>query len=93
MCLLSITQRKLEEFGGNKIPMYVTLSHTWGEKEITFQDIEGHDTEKGVEYEKVRNTCDMAVAHGFDYAWIDTCCIDKTSSTELSEVINSMYRW
>ena len=35
----------------------------------------------------------MAVADGFDYIWIDTCCIDKTSSAELSEALNSMYRW
>src|SRR5579871_6642511 len=93
MRLLNTTKRKLEEFGGNKIPLYAILSHTWGEKEITFQDIEGHDAEKKVEYEKVRNICDMAAAHGFDYVWIDTCCIDKTSSAELSEAINSMYRW
>ncbi|KAM7210457.1 hypothetical protein V8F06_014159, partial [Rhypophila decipiens] len=25
--------------------------------------------------------------------WADTCCIDKTSSSELSEAINSMYKW
>jgi hypothetical protein len=48
---------------------------------------------KKSEYEKVRNTCDIAAAHGFNYVWIDTCCIDKTSSAELSEAINSMYRW
>lgn len=30
---------------------------------------------------------------GFQYAWIDTCCIDKDSSAELSESINSMYKW
>jgi hypothetical protein len=24
---------------------------------------------------------------------VDTCCIDKTSSSELSEAIDSMYRW
>lgn len=27
------------------------------------------------------------------WAWIDTCCIDKRSSAELSEAINSMFRW
>ncbi|KAL9629117.1 MAG: hypothetical protein Q9204_005460 [Flavoplaca sp. TL-2023a] len=30
---------------------------------------------------------------GADYIWCDTCCIDKTNSTELSEAINSMYLW
>jgi hypothetical protein len=35
----------------------------------------------------------MARAHGHSYIWIDTCCIDKTSSSELTEAINSMYAW
>ncbi len=93
MHLLNTTTRKLEEFGGNKIPLYAILSHTWGENEITFQDIEGADAEQKPGYEKIRNTCSMAAAAGFDYVWIDTCCIDKASSAELSEAINSMYRW
>jgi hypothetical protein len=93
MRLLNTTKRELEEFGGNEIPLYAILSHTWGESEITFQDIEGDDAEEKVGYEKVRETCSRAAADGFDYVWIDTCCIDKTSSAALSEAINSMYRW
>ncbi|KAH8649425.1 heterokaryon incompatibility protein-domain-containing protein [Tricladium varicosporioides] len=93
MRLLNTTKRKLEEFGGNEVPLYAILSHTWGETEITFQDIKGGDVERRAEYEKIRKTCDIAAAHGFDYVWIDTCCIDKTSSAELSEAINSMYYW
>ena len=42
---------------------------------------------------KVRNCCSVARAAGYRYVWIDTCCIDKTSSSELSEAINSMYLW
>jgi hypothetical protein len=91
MRLLNTTKRKLEEFGGNKIPLYAILSHTWGDNEITFQDIEGGDADKKTGYEKIRKSCYMAAAHGFHYIWIDTCCIDKTSSAELSEAINSMY--
>ncbi|KAI0871149.1 hypothetical protein GGS24DRAFT_492441 [Hypoxylon argillaceum] len=30
---------------------------------------------------------------GYSYVWIDTCCIDKSSSAELTEAINSMYAW
>ncbi|KAH7141337.1 hypothetical protein B0J13DRAFT_585727 [Dactylonectria estremocensis] len=36
-------------------------------------------------------TCNEARRHRLDYVWIDTCCIDKTSSPELSEAINSMF--
>jgi hypothetical protein len=27
------------------------------------------------------------------YIWVDSCCIDRESSAELSESINSMFRW
>ncbi len=43
--------------------------------------------------EKIRRACAVALAHGYSYIWIDSCCIDKTSSAELSEAINSMYTW
>ncbi|KAI0690924.1 hypothetical protein C8T65DRAFT_745633 [Cerioporus squamosus] len=43
--------------------------------------------------EKIRRACDVAHAHGYQYIWIDSCCIDKTSSAELSEAINSMFTW
>ncbi|CDO75401.1 hypothetical protein BN946_scf184855.g4 [Trametes cinnabarina] len=43
--------------------------------------------------EKVRRFCETAAAYGFDYAWADPICIDKTSSSELSEAINSMFDW
>ena len=42
---------------------------------------------------KIRDACAIARANGFQYIWIDTCCIDKSSSSELSEAINSMYSW
>ena len=42
---------------------------------------------------KVRECCKLARSRGFAWLWIDTCCIDKTSSAELSEAINSMWSW
>ena len=42
---------------------------------------------------KIRDACAVARADGYRYIWIDSCCIDKTSSSELSEAINSMYQW
>ncbi|KAM5545905.1 hypothetical protein V8D89_000031 [Ganoderma adspersum] len=41
---------------------------------------------------KVRDACAVARANGYRYIWIDSCCIDKTSSSELSEAINLMYQ-
>ena len=42
---------------------------------------------------KIRNACWVARKNGYRYIWIDSCCIDKSSSSELSEAINSMYKW
>ncbi|KAI5920724.1 heterokaryon incompatibility protein-domain-containing protein [Camillea tinctor] len=42
---------------------------------------------------KVHGCCRQALANGLEWIWIDTCCIDKSSSSELQESINSMYRW
>ena len=47
---------------------------------------------KGVS-NKVRNFLQLAKKHGYDWAWIDTACIDKTNSAELTEAINSMFRY
>jgi hypothetical protein len=44
-------------------------------------------------YTKIQNCCRQALRDGYDHVWIDTCCIDKSSSAELSEAINSMYKW
>jgi len=44
-------------------------------------------------YWKIKKACEQALKDGLDYVWVDTCCIDKTSSAELSEAINSMFRW
>ncbi|KAJ5392288.1 HET-domain-containing protein [Penicillium cosmopolitanum] len=53
----------------------------------------GPDAKRKEGYKKIERCCEMAKAEGLDYAWVDTCCIDKTSSAELSEAINSMYYW
>jgi hypothetical protein len=44
-------------------------------------------------YHKVQQCCELAASEGLQYAWVDTCCIDKSSSAELSEAINSMFAW
>jgi hypothetical protein len=81
---------------GLAIPSYVILSHTWeGSEEVSFQEMQGDKKliESKSGFRKLKNSCNQAKSHGYDWIWIDTCCIDKTSSAELSEVINSMYRW
>jgi hypothetical protein len=93
MRLVSIESMLLEEFFGHKIPPYAILSHCWGEEEVSFQDIgkPGWQLKRG--FLKIKLACRQAEVDGFRYAWVDTCCIDKSSSVELSEAINSMYSW
>ncbi|KAF2108232.1 heterokaryon incompatibility protein-domain-containing protein, partial [Lophiotrema nucula] len=77
-------------------PEYAILSHTWGttEAEMTFQEMERMDNRSQKPgWEKIKAFCREARKNGFKYAWVDTVCIDKTSSAELSEAINSMYKW
>ncbi|KAK0644665.1 heterokaryon incompatibility protein-domain-containing protein [Cercophora newfieldiana] len=96
MRLLKTRTEKLEfqEFWGVGTPLYAILSHTWGDGEISFQEVQRGDADPyKAGLAKIIETRAIAAAHGFDYVWIDTCCIDKTSSAELSEAINSMYEW
>ncbi|KAI1203314.1 heterokaryon incompatibility protein-domain-containing protein [Nemania serpens] len=85
--------RLLNTTAGHDVQPYAILSHTWGEDEVSFQDMKSADAAEKKGYQKVKNCCALAKANGYGYVWVDTCCIDKTSSAELSEAINSMYRW
>jgi hypothetical protein len=87
MRLLNTRARKLEEFFGETIPKYAILSHTWVENEVTFKDIEQDGYKSG----SVK--IDGCLRSKETYVWIGTCCIDKSSSAELSEAINSMWSW
>ncbi|KAI1452185.1 hypothetical protein F4805DRAFT_448379 [Annulohypoxylon moriforme] len=85
---------------GRELPRYAILSHTWNhDSEISFQELMAisddpyHPATKKPGYQKIVMTCQTARKQGIPYAWVDTCCIDKMSSSELGEAINSMYRW
>ena len=93
MRLLNTGNFEVKLFGEDQVPPYAILSHTWNEEEVTLQDMEGTDAANKKGYEKIKGCCSIASANGFEYVWIDTCCIDKASSAELSEAINSMYYW
>lgn len=64
-----------------------------GEGEVAFENIEKPHALHMAGYNEIIGCCKLAVRDGFKWAWIDTCCIDKRSSAELSEAINSMYKW
>jgi hypothetical protein len=91
MRLINTGTLDLHDFYLSEIPPYAILSHTWGDSEVTFQDmaLPNRSLKKG--YAKITQTCHLALEHGLGFAWVDTCCIDKSSSAELTESINSMF--
>ncbi|KAK3630350.1 hypothetical protein LTR56_017526 [Elasticomyces elasticus] len=93
MWLIDVYTYKLKSFFDSNMPPYAILSHTWGDDELTFQGLQNPEASTWPSFDKVRQTCQQAIQDKLDHAWIDTCCIDKSSSAELSEAINSMFRW
>ncbi|KAL8672093.1 MAG: hypothetical protein Q9168_003425 [Polycauliona sp. 1 TL-2023] len=106
MRLLQTKTLEFGEFLDSQIPPYAILSHRWGEKEVSYKEMRkvqkntfggrSHAAaaqKMGQGMAKIKNFCLVACRDGWDWAWIDTCCIDKRSSAELSESINAMYKW
>ncbi|KAH8723065.1 heterokaryon incompatibility protein-domain-containing protein [Phaeosphaeriaceae sp. PMI808] len=85
----------LFEYVGNHIPRYAILSHTWGadHEEVSFKDLMERTGKNRAGYCKLAFCGKQAAKDGLQFFWVDTCCIDKSSSAELSEAINSMFRW
>ncbi|KAI1746704.1 hypothetical protein F4782DRAFT_523681 [Xylaria castorea] len=109
MRLLRTDTLALVEFFDENVPTYAILSHTWGADELSLQDLQrwqvsnssrnddrpsaAGDVAVKAGFVKVKKAAAFAAERGFAYLWVDTCCIDKTSSAELSEAINSMYKY
>lgn len=84
----------LHEFHGDIIPQYAILSHRWEGEEATFQELQdGKGRREIARYSKIQRCSSLAAQDGLEFVWIDSCCIDKSSSAELSEAINSMFKW
>ena len=79
---------------GNPALLYAILSYTWAAcQEITCKElVERTGTDKSG-YAELRFCSERAAADRLEYVRVDTCCIDKATSDELSTVINSVFRW
>ncbi|KAJ1324374.1 HET domain-containing protein [Microdochium nivale] len=108
MRLVDTATVQVVEINGLELPAYAILSHTWvAGQEVSLQEMQAlsrsrwspRDAHASIAiraktgYAKIKRCAEYVASHGFRYVWIDTCCIDKTSSAELSEAINSMFRW
>lgn len=94
MRLLNSRTKILEDFIGTT-PPYAILSHTWEKEEVVFNNLRDTNIDYTVMegWYKIDKSCEQALQDGLDYVWVDTVCIDKSSSAELSEAINSMFEW
>lgn len=95
MRLLNTNTGKFEEFLEESKPTYAILSHRWSNDECSLQEfVEGQKTHSAG-YEKIQSFCKFVRGqrHSYEWVWVDTCCIDKKSSAEVTEAINSMYEW
>ncbi|CAN9115727.1 unnamed protein product [Alternaria alternata] len=79
---------RLWEFVDGNIPPYAILSHVWDDEEVTLEDMMNGTGKHKAGYRK-----DQAARDGLQYFWVDICCIDKSSSAELQEAINSQFAW
>ena len=91
------------EFHDDAVTEYAILSHRWIDPmEVDYDEMvdlakmnaeDRDEIRRRLGYKKILDACTQARRDGYGWVWVDTCCIDKRSSAELSEAINSMYRW
>ena len=93
MRLLHTRRLEFEEFYDSQIPEYAILSHRWIGREVSFEEFHDHEIQRSPRFDKIKDCCSFARDENHEWVWIDTCCIDKRNSAELTEAINSMYGW
>jgi hypothetical protein len=85
-----------EQFGSEAAPPYAILSHTWDEddrQEVFFEDILTTQAHEKAGWKKIDFCSKQIQKDGLNYFWIDTCCIKQSNEREVTEAINSMFRW
>lgn len=87
MRLIHTSRFELEEFFDSEVPPYAILSHCWARDEVSYQDFLSGAKRDGDGWRKIMDCCELAQTDDLDWAWVDTCCIDKSSTAELSEAI------
>lgn len=72
---------------------YILAHMSRDDGEVLFTDMQNGTAHMKKGFYKIVKCCELAAANNHGYVWIDTCCIDKSSSAELSEAINSMFTY
>ncbi|KAF2767939.1 hypothetical protein EJ03DRAFT_314775, partial [Teratosphaeria nubilosa] len=85
MRLLSTHALRFAEF--TIPPPYAILSRRWGGEEVIYVEYCAEARPPGLRWTKMLDCCEIARSRKHRYVWIDSCCIDKRSSAEISEAI------
>ncbi|KAM3417186.1 hypothetical protein BST61_g5446 [Cercospora zeina] len=108
MRLLNASTLELREFGESSIPPYYIASHRWSSDETTYKDVKKRRNTTSLGYAKLQSFCGfiqrtnvpttramttLGIERSCNWLWIDTACMDKSSSADLSECINSMFHY
>lgn len=93
MRLINTLTCEIREFFEAEIDEYIILSHRWARQEVTMKEFVQNAKSAWTGHQKILKFCRVAFQDKCTWAWVDTICIDKRSSAELSEAINSMYAW
>ncbi|KAF2718075.1 HET-domain-containing protein [Polychaeton citri CBS 116435] len=96
MRLLEVNTLTFTEFYPPNIPKYAIASHRWvAGTEVMLSSVQDGKEKHSLGYQKVKGFAKYVRTQIPDlkWLWIDTCCINQHSDRELSEAINSMFRW
>lgn len=90
MRLINTETLELHDFTTQEIPAYAILSHRWNDEEVSYKEFSKGRRQETKGYRKILEYCDFLRRWKRKWACVDTVCVDKRSSAELSEAINSM---
>ena len=75
---------------------YVMFSHKWENNEPLFQQVidkSVYSLDKSPTRDKLQTFCKIVRDAGFEWAWSDTCCINKSDHFVLQEALVAMFEW
>ncbi|KAI0391551.1 heterokaryon incompatibility protein-domain-containing protein [Xylariaceae sp. FL0594] len=93
MRLVNTTSFELDECLGDTTKEYAILSHTWDDDECTLPDMSGPRGRQRKGFKKIEFCCEQARRDGIEWAWVDTCCVDSSSTEDVTMTVNSLFRW
>ena len=96
MKLLHTQTYRLDEFFDSDYPTYAILSHTWRSSDALSSSHLAYDPRLDrclPVHEKVIQACQKADSHGIHHLWVDSLCIDASSTADIDEAVNGSFRW